>query len=149
MAMLRNEWVSLIFRVILGAIFIYASLDKIVHPEAFAKLVNNYHLAPSSMVNLIALFLPWLELFVGMALILGCKIEGASAIVTGMLCVFIVAVAISMARGFNIDCGCFSTSGRARSIGMTVILQDLGMLVCSVYVMAYGAGRWALDKKTV
>ena len=35
--------VVLIGRLILGVVFIYASIDKIVNPGDFAKIVGNYH----------------------------------------------------------------------------------------------------------
>ena len=47
-------------RVILGAVFIYASIDKIRNPEAFAKAVYNYQILPDSLINLTAIALPWL-----------------------------------------------------------------------------------------
>lgn len=146
MTFLRNEWIGLVVRIVLGAVFIYASLDKIVQPEAFAKIVNNYHILPGSMVNLLALFLPWLELLTGVALVLGTRMEGATVLVGAMLAIFIVAVAISLARGLNIDCGCFSTSSRGRTVGLTVIFQDIGLLLMAIYAGVHGAGRWALDR---
>jgi len=144
--MLRNDWVSLVFRVALGAIFVYASLAKIADPHGFAKMIDNYHLLPESLINITALVLPWLELLTGMALILGTRIEGAATIIGAMLVVFIVAVGISIARGVDIDCGCFSTTGRGRKVGIGLVLQDLGMLVMAIYILINGAGRWALDK---
>lgn len=149
MTILRNDWVSLIFRVVLGALFIYASLDKIGNPADFARIMNNYHLLPGSLVNVSALFLPWLELLVGAALILGTKTEGAATIVAGLLIVFIIAAIISMARGLNIECGCFSTSSRVRKVGMALFFEDTAMLVAALYVMINGAGRWALDRLPV
>ncbi|HUU44259.1 MAG TPA: MauE/DoxX family redox-associated membrane protein [Acidobacteriota bacterium] len=147
MSILRNDWVCLVFRVALGALFIYASLDKIVNPEAFARIMNNYHLLPGSLVNINALFLPWLELLVGAALILGTKTEGASTIIAGLLVVFVIAAIISMARGLNIECGCFSTSSRVRKVGLALFFEDSAMLLAALYVMINGAGRWALDRR--
>ena len=147
MSILRNDWVCLAFRVFLGVLFIYASLDKIVNPGGFARIMNNYHVLPGSLVNITAIFLPWLELLVGAALILGTKTEGASAIVAGMLVVFIIAAIISMARGLNIECGCFSTTSRVRKVGMTLFYEDAALLLATLYVMINGAGRWALDRR--
>ena len=57
--------VVLIARLILGGVFIYASLDKIAHPAEFAKAIGNYHVVPFGLENLMALALPWLELIAG------------------------------------------------------------------------------------
>ncbi|MBR38916.1 MAG: hypothetical protein CL888_01690, partial [Dehalococcoidia bacterium] len=51
--------VVIISRLILGAVFIYASIDKIQNPADFAKAINNYHVLPFGLENLMALALPW------------------------------------------------------------------------------------------
>ena len=63
--------ITLALRLVLGGIFIYASLDKIVHPRAFAEIIYNYQILPGSLINLSAVILPWLELFLGLLLISG------------------------------------------------------------------------------
>ena len=64
--------IVLFFRLILGIIFVYASWDKIAHPIEFAKAIENYHVVPFGLENMIAMVLPWLELIVGICLIMGC-----------------------------------------------------------------------------
>ena len=66
-----EKYIVLLSRIILGGVFIYASLDKIANPAEFAKAVGNYHVLPFGVENLLALVLPWMELLVGLALILG------------------------------------------------------------------------------
>ena len=39
-------------RLVLGGVFIYASLDKIAHPAEFAKAIGNYHVLPFGRENL-------------------------------------------------------------------------------------------------
>lgn len=143
---LKNEWLALIFRLIVGAVFIYASLDKIMHPEAFAKSVYNYKLLPPALINITAIFLPWLELLVGAALILGTKVEGASLIISAMLVVFLIAVTTTLIRGISIDCGCFTSSSAGRKTGWALIVQDLALLLLSLHLFFRGPGRFALEK---
>ncbi len=112
---LRGQWkqdglFALCARMILGAIFIYASIDKILHPAAFAKAVYNYQILPEALINLTAIILPWLELVLGLALIAGLLREGSVCIITFLLLVFFGSMVFNLARGLNIHCGCFSTS---------------------------------------
>ena len=112
---LRGQWkedgiLALFARLILGAIFIYASIDKIVHPAAFAKAVYHYQLLPDALINLTAIVLPWLELILGIFLAFGLFREGSVSIVTLLLLVFFGAMVFNLARGLDIHCGCFSTS---------------------------------------
>ena len=147
MNILKNEWIGLIARVIVGGFFVYAAFDKIIHPEAFAKIVHNYRILPGSLINILALILPWLELLCGMALILGTRVTASSALISGMLVVFMVAVTAAIARDIKIDCGCFSTSpDGARKVGMPLLIQDTALLLLVLHVWARGAGKWAMDK---
>lgn len=146
---LKNEWLSLIFRLIVGAVFIYASLDKIMYPEAFAKAVSNYRILPGSLINIVALFLPWLELLTGAALILGTKVEGASFIISGMLVVFLIAVTATLIRGISIDCGCFTSSSAGRKAGWGLLIQDTLLLLLCLHLWVRGPGRLSLERKTV
>ena len=143
----KHDWLLTIVRLIAGGFFVYASLDKIIHPEAFAKIVHNYRILPGGLINIFALILPWVELFCGMALVLGTRVKGAAAVLSALLVVFIVAVISAMARGIKTDCGCFSTTGDgARKVGMPLLIEDAALLFMVLVVWAKGAGRWAMDR---
>jgi len=72
----------------LGIIFIWASIDKIVHPQGFARIIFNYQILPVQLVNITAIFLPWLELVAGICLITGIWLHGATVICLGLLAAF-------------------------------------------------------------
>lgn len=100
---------QLFARLVLGAVFIYASIDKILYPQAFAKAVYNYQILPDFLINLTAIILPWLELILGLFLIIGLFHEGSVWIVTLLLVMFFGSMTFNLARGLDIHCGCFST----------------------------------------
>jgi hypothetical protein len=56
---LRNSWVELAFRWILGLTFVYASYHKILVPADFAKIIYGYDLFPEILINLIAIVVPY------------------------------------------------------------------------------------------
>ena len=127
--------VVLIARLILGGVFIYASLDKIAHPAEFAKAIGNYHVVPFGLENLMALALPWLELIAGICLIAGIMVDGATIMVILMNIVFIFAISQALARGISIECGCFSvTTEGGGNIGIQTILRDIGYLVLAAVI---------------
>jgi hypothetical protein len=74
---------------------VYASYDKILHPLAFAEIVYNYQILPDVLVNLVALFLPWIELLVGLSLIVGMWLPGALLISNLLCCSFRLLVQYS------------------------------------------------------
>ena len=128
--------VVILCRIVLGGVFIYASIDKIMHPEEFAKAIGNYHVLPFGLENLLALTLPWLELIAGVALIAGVMVDGATIMVIIMNIVFIFAISQALARGISIECGCFSvTSEGGANIGLQTILRDIGYLIMGFIVL--------------
>ncbi len=124
-------------RLFMGGVFLYASFDKILHPAAFAEAVYNYQILPDAAVNLAALTLPWLELLLGICLIAGVWLPGATAISTGLLLVFIAALAYNKMRGLDIHCGCFSTETTEGPAGHWTVLRDVAFLAVSAYLTLY------------
>jgi uncharacterized membrane protein YphA (DoxX/SURF4 family) len=123
------KWAALACRVILGGVFIYASLDKIAHPAAFAEMIYNYQILPEELVNLAAITLPFIELVAGVLLIVGRLAWPSSAVLTGLLVVFIAALSYNLARGLDFECGCFTTSPQAHAAGVNTLIRDLFLLI--------------------
>jgi uncharacterized membrane protein YphA (DoxX/SURF4 family) len=100
----------ILLRLFLGAIFVYASVDKILRPSAFAEIIYNYQVLPEALINLASVILPWLELLLGLLLIFGFWLPGAVLIANSLFLVFFATLIFNSARGLDIDCGCFSVS---------------------------------------
>jgi uncharacterized membrane protein YphA (DoxX/SURF4 family) len=121
--------------IVLGAVFVYASLDKIAHPAEFARIVYHYRiLGPSQSIgpwlpNLLAVTLPWIEIVAGVLLMVGIWRREAAGVVGVLLLVFIGAVSWALLHGIDIEhCGCFTVSGTGRRAGINLLLEDLAML---------------------
>jgi putative oxidoreductase len=131
--MLRNRPLHLLFRVVLGGLFIYAGVVKVADPLGFAQDIRNYRLVGQSLSFIAAVILPWLEILAGAFLVAGVWKRGAALVVTGLLVFFIVLTLVTMARGLDIDCGCFGSL--SRKSGWSVVLEDLGMLALGLSVL--------------
>ena len=140
-----NDYLSFVCRVIFGIIFIYASLDKIAHPEQFARIVYNYHLLPGSLINLFALILPFSEFLAGMMLIAGLFYKGSRNYLVILMIVFIVAIGINLARGISLECGCFTVSSKAKTETLQLILRDIIYLVPGAIILFSRSRRWMVD----
>jgi uncharacterized membrane protein YphA (DoxX/SURF4 family) len=132
---LTHPWLTLRVQIALGIIFVVAAWPKIVDPPSFAHMIYNYRILPSGLINISALVMPWVELAIGLCLILGVWVRPARWIVTAMLVVFMIAISVNLLRGNAIDCGCFDTSAanltheeRIRDMWL-VLLRDAGMLL--------------------
>jgi uncharacterized membrane protein YphA (DoxX/SURF4 family) len=133
--LLTHPWLTIRVQIALGAIFIIAALPKIADPPSFAHMIYNYRLVPSSLINISALMMPWVELLAGLALILGVWKAAARNVVAIMLAVFIIAISIILFRDNAIDCGCFNVADRGKTHEQRIfdmkvdVFRDLGMLL--------------------
>jgi uncharacterized membrane protein YphA (DoxX/SURF4 family) len=127
---LSNKYLLLLFRVIVGFVFIYAGILKISDPAGFSDAINNYNLLPLSFVNFFAITLPWIEVVAGLFLMFGISVKENSFIISVMLVAFILAIAISLGRGLNIECGCFGTSSGTK-VGIIKLVENLILLTFS------------------
>jgi len=127
-----NKIFMIIARIVLGAVFVYASFDKMANPDAFLKIIHNYRLLPVQLENPLAIFLPWMELITGLMLIVG-KWEKASLMLYNVIMViFVIALSLALIRGLDISCGCFSVNPSTTSDVWLRILLDIITLFVSV-----------------
>ena len=110
--MIRNKAILVIFRVVLGGLFVYAGIVKVLDPLDFAQDIRNYRLVGQSLSFAAAIFLPWLEILAGAFLIAGVWRRGAALVISGLLVFFIVLTVVTMIRGLDVDCGCFGALSR-------------------------------------
>jgi uncharacterized membrane protein YphA (DoxX/SURF4 family) len=92
---------------IVGGIFIYAGAIKALDPVQFANDIDNYKILPWPISVALAFYLPWLEIFCGVALVVRLLYRGALSILTVLILVFTLATIAAKVRGLDITCGCF------------------------------------------
>jgi uncharacterized membrane protein YphA (DoxX/SURF4 family) len=142
-----HAWLAVAARWYLGFVFVAASWHKILHPAAFALDIATYEILPLSLVNLMALTLPWVELGAGLYLLLGIRVRAAALLVVLMMVMFTVALLAALARGLDMSCGCFASQGAEEDpISWITVLRDLGWLALSLYVLFFDRGRLGIEK---
>lgn len=108
-----NEGTKIFFwvwRMFLGAFFVWSGIVKLLDLSAFTEAVANYQMIPRPYDAWVAYLLPWAEVFAGMALLVGFFVDGALLCVAGMMLVFVGALSYAWSQGLNINCGCFGAS---------------------------------------
>jgi uncharacterized membrane protein YphA (DoxX/SURF4 family) len=135
--------VALACRLAIGATFLYASLDKLADPQAFAQAVFNYRLLPPALLHPFALVMPALEATVGAALLVGVLRRGGAFLATAMTLMFTGAVTAALVRGLDISCGCFDTEASA-TIGFGLLVRDVGLLVLAAVPLFAPHPGWGL-----
>ncbi len=106
---MKGKWIMWGLQWILGGLFIFAGVEKLSDPALFVFNIRAYQFTwlhdPAPAI--LAVGLPWLEIFCGLALIVNRLKSGALVLLIGMISVFSVAVSSAWYRGLDIECGCF------------------------------------------
>jgi uncharacterized membrane protein YphA (DoxX/SURF4 family) len=150
----RHPRLELVLRVLLGAFFVYASLDKIWNPAAFAKIVYQWQVVGPVPSNLVAVALPWVELFAGLLLLAGIWRRESALVVVLLLAVFLVAATSVMARGIDVEnCGCVSVTkpetasawppAWTKGVGWFLVSRNLVLLGVALAIALGPPGRAA------
>jgi uncharacterized membrane protein YphA (DoxX/SURF4 family) len=127
--------ISLIVRIILGVVFIWASFDKILHPKEFAEVIYNYKIFSPQMVNLSAIVLPWIEFACGILLISGFLCRGSAFVIACLLIIFMAVLGHALYKGLDIRCGCFTLNPDADRIAVTDLMINGVLLISGLWVL--------------
>lgn len=144
-----------LLRVAVGLLFLAAGIMKIWDFHAgewaspqFALDIQHYDLvswvvpiagSKFSIPILVAIYLPWVEVMAGAALLLPRWRSGALLLCGLMTIAFLGALASAWARGLDISCGCFGKDGGTHDIPLR-IAQDV-MLLAVILFLAWRARR--------
>ena len=147
MNILRNPTLGAVCRLALGGLFLWASATKLTDPIAFSHFVYNFHVVPPSLVNVIAISNPWLELVCGLFLVLGLFERGSALLLAILLVAFSAGIGYNIALGRSIECGCFGASGAAPNLGVMWrdLARDIGMFALAIPVIVGRGSRWGLS----
>lgn len=139
-------WVLLAVRLYLGGVFLLACWHKVLDPGAFALDVATYQVLPLSLVNLVAVTLPWVELGAGVMLVAGLRARAGALLCAAMMAVFLAALVSALARGLDLSCGCFaSQTAREDPISLVTVIRDLVWLGLALAILFLDRRPLGLD----
>jgi uncharacterized membrane protein YphA (DoxX/SURF4 family) len=127
----------------MGALFVVTGVLKLRDPAGFAQDIANYQMA-AGFAPVLAIVLPTVEIVAGLALVAlpGPWRRGGAVVLAGLMAVFTAAAGVAIARGLDINCGCFGTG--SGPVGWTVVLRDVALLgVALMLATRAGQGRTA------
>lgn len=133
---LRSSYTSLIFRLILGGIFIFAGFAKIHSIGALINEINQYKILPVTLGSIYGHVLPYLEIIIGILLVLGIVLRVSASIAGLLLISFAAAKIAALVLKLNIKvCNCF---GVARPLLSNQSLAlDLIMLLLAIQIIVF------------
>ena len=128
------EGLAWLARLVLAGVFLAAAAPKLADPAAFATAIANYQAFPDALVNLIATIVPALELVGALALLTAWR-RGGALLLGGLLLGFTVLLAVSLARGLDLSCGCFGAAVQAEPVSALHLLRNVGLLALAGLVL--------------
>ncbi len=123
-------------RLLIGGVFIYTSVPKLLRPDEFARLVAGYRILHPDLVNLVGITLPWVELVAGASLVIGILPQSSALVIAGLMALFMGAGLLALARGLEISCGCFFPIGGDKLTWVT-LLRDAVLLVFALQAVVW------------
>jgi len=139
-------WMTWLLRLGLAGVFIYAGLAKLGDPAGFAVEIDGYRLVPDQTGRWVAVYLPWLEVFVGLGLVLPWAVREAAAVQAMLMAMFIVLLSSAWWRGLDITCGCFG--GSAEPVNYVWLIGRDVVLLAGIILLLCTHGSTATKKST-
>ncbi|MCE2504380.1 MAG: DoxX family membrane protein [Chlorobi bacterium] len=142
------SWLSFGVRLLLGIIFLVSGAEKLGALDTFAHAIVNYEIIPYSLSNIFALLFVWTEIAIAVLLISGAAIRGAALVTSTLLVIFIVAILTAMARGLEIDCGCFAPDAgiEPEKVGWPKVFEDLALLAGAIFLIYFPKSPFTIDR---
>lgn len=146
---IARSWVGTAARLGLAAVWLVAGGSKVGDLAASGRAVVAYRVLPYEVATVIGAALPFVELALGVLLLVGLATRLAATVATLLLVVFIAGIISAWARGLPIDCGCFGgggdlAAGQTPTYGRE-ILRDVGFLALAAFLLVWPRTRLSVD----
>lgn len=142
-------WLGTVARLLLGVVFVLAGYSKVTDLAGSGRAVNAYQLMPFEVARVIGAALPFVEIAVGLLLIIGLATRAMAAVTAALLAVYIFGISSVWVRGLSIDCGCFSKGGQLapgqHPSYLWDLVRDILLFLVALFVVAFPRTRFGLD----
>lgn len=142
-------WLATVLRLLLAGVWLFAGSAKIDDLAGSVRAVRAYRLLPEAVAPVVGAALPFVEVVLGVLLLIGLGTRAAAAVSALLLLAFVVGIAAAAARGLRIECGCFGGGGQ---LGATQdpaygldLARDGALLILAVLLARWPRSRLSLD----
>lgn len=152
-----QQIITLLGRLTLGGVLVVAGALKAFVPADAANAIAAYKILPTPIAHIVGYAMPWLEIAIGLLLIIGISVRWAATVGGLVMLIFVAAIISVWARGMLIDCGCFGGGGvidpsQAAKVHRTYfieIMRDLALALTATYLYFYPYGFLAVEKSAI
>ena len=129
-----NEYIILVFRLILAGIFLISAYGKLVDVERYSvDAVYNFGILPMVLARPFGLVMPFIEILCALGILFGVLTRLSSLGIALMSLAFFIAKAIVLSQGRSIECSCFGAV--IDTLASVTIFMDLPVMALALMIM--------------
>jgi uncharacterized membrane protein YphA (DoxX/SURF4 family) len=135
-------------RILIGLLLIVSGGEKLLnHYQNFLYVIQSYEIFPTTIENLAAYIVPWIELLTGIFLLLGLWLSWTLKSTLLLFAGFILIVSQAIIRQLPIsECGCFGSLISLPLWGVLTFDSVVFLLTLLLIVKIDLASRFSLDR---
>jgi uncharacterized membrane protein YphA (DoxX/SURF4 family) len=141
----RNRYLSFVFRIALGIIFIISGAGKLPEGAAFVDQVEEANILPHALARAYGTALPYVEIVIGALLILGLLSRFAAGIGGLAALSFIIGNSTRIYRGLYGECGCFGSIASLQFSTREALIIDCVLLIMAIQILIHKGEFLSLD----
>jgi uncharacterized membrane protein YphA (DoxX/SURF4 family) len=143
----RNRYLSFVFRIGLGVVFIVSGAGKLSEVAAFVDQVEEANILPHALARVYGTALPYVEIVIGALLILGLLSRFAAGIGGLAALSFIVGNSTMLCRGLYGECGCFGSIASLQFSTREALIIDCVLLIMAIQILIHKGEFLSLDSR--
>jgi uncharacterized membrane protein YphA (DoxX/SURF4 family) len=143
----RNRYLSFVFRIALGVVFITSGAGKLSEGAAFVDQVEGANILPHALARFYGTALPWVEIVVGALLILGLFSRFAAGIGGLAALSFIIGNSTRIYQGLYGECGCFGNIAFLQFSTRDALIVDFVLMIMAIQILIHKGEFLSLDSK--
>ncbi|MDQ1286516.1 MAG: hypothetical protein QG622_81 [Actinomycetota bacterium] len=145
-----QPWLTAGGRLFLAGVFVLSGWPKLLDAEGTVRSVRAFQILPEALVPAFGYALPVVELAVAGLLLAGLFTRYAALVFAGMMLMFLGGIGAAWARGLEIDCGCFGSTGTLVNDPVPGyikdIIRDTAFLAVALMVARWPRGVLSADE---
>jgi uncharacterized membrane protein YphA (DoxX/SURF4 family) len=143
----RNRYLTFVFRIALGVVFLISGAGKLSEGAAFVDQVEEANILPHALARVYGTALPYVEIVIGALLILGLLSRFAAGIGGLAALSFIIGNSTRLYRGLYGECGCFGSIASLQFSTRDALIIDFVLLVLALQILVHKGEFLSLDSK--
>jgi len=143
----RNRYLSFVFRIGLGVIFIISGAGKLPEGAAFVDQVEEANILPHALAWVYGAALPYVEIVIGALLILGLLSRFAAGIGGLAALSFIIGNSTRLYRGLYGECGCFGNIAWLQFSTRDALIIDFVLLILALQILIHKGEFLSVDSR--